>query len=150
MSNNAPVQNLRPAGIEEAEWAARVELAATYRIFDFLGWTELIYNHISLRVPGPQRHFLINPFGLHYSEVTASNLVKIDLDGNLLGASEWPINPAGFTPHATLHRGIERAHCVMHTHTTAGMAVACKQGGLRTEGGQAFRQPARGHQTPPR
>ncbi len=130
MSNNAPVQNLRPAGIEEAEWAARVELAATYRIFDFLGWTELIYNHISLRVPGPQRHFLINPFGLHYSEVTASNLVKIDLDGNLLGASEWPINPAGFTPHATLHRGIERAHCVMHTHTTAGMAVACSQGGL--------------------
>ena len=130
MSDPAPVQDLRPDGISQAEWDARVELAATYRIFDFLGWTELIYNHISLRVPGPERHFLINPFGLHYSEVTASNLVKIDLEGNILGTSDWPINPAGFTPHGTLHRGIDRAHCVMHTHTTAGMAVACSRDGL--------------------
>ncbi len=130
MSNPAPVRNLRPDGIDQAEWDARVQLAATYRIFDFLGWTELIYNHISLRVPGRERHFLINPFGLHYSEVTASNLVKIDLEGNIIGASDWPINPAGFTPHATLHRGIDRAHCVMHTHTTAGMAVACSRDGL--------------------
>ena len=112
------------------EWKARVELAAAYRIFDMLGWTELIYNHISLRVPGPQTHFLINPFGLHYSEVTASNLVKIDLAGNIVGESKWPINPAGFTPHATIHGGIPEAHCVMHTHTTAGLAVACLEDGL--------------------
>ena len=112
------------------EWAARVQLAAAYRIFDLLGWTELIYNHISLRLPGPERHFLINPFGLHYSEVTASNLVKIDLAGNVVGESRWPINPAGFTPHATIHANIANAHCVMHTHTTAGMAVACLDDGL--------------------
>ncbi|HEY6133314.1 MAG TPA: class II aldolase/adducin family protein [Rubrivivax sp.] len=119
-----------PVGCDAAEWAARVELAATYRIFHLLGWTELIFNHISLRVPGPQTHFLINPFGLHYSEVTASNLLKVDLDGNIVGPADWPINPAGFTPHATLHAGIADAHCVMHTHTTAGMAVACLEQGL--------------------
>ena len=112
------------------EWTARVELAATYRIFDMLGWTELIYNHISLRVPGDGNHFLINPFGLHYSEVTASNLVKIDLAGNIVGESKWPVNPAGFTPHATIHANIPDAHCVMHTHTTAGLAVACLEDGL--------------------
>ena len=112
------------------EWQARVELAATYRIFDMLGWTELIYNHISLRVPGDGNHFLINPFGLHYSEVTASNLVKIDLAGNIVGESKWPVNPAGFTPHATIHANIPDAHCVMHTHTTAGLAVACLADGL--------------------
>ena len=112
------------------EWQARVELAATYRIFDMLGWTELIYNHISLRVPGDGNHFLINPFGLHYSEVTASNLVKIDLAGNIVGESKWPVNPAGFTPHATIHAHIPDAHCVMHTHTTAGLAVACLEDGL--------------------
>ena len=112
------------------EWAARVQLAAAYRIFHLLGWTELIYNHISLRVPGDGAHFLINPFGLHYSEVTASNLMKVDLDGHIVGASDWPFNPAGFTPHATIHAGIADAHCVMHTHTTAGMAVACLDDGL--------------------
>jgi ribulose-5-phosphate 4-epimerase/fuculose-1-phosphate aldolase len=112
------------------EWNARVELASAYRIFDMLGWTELVYNHISLRVPGPDTHFLINPFGLHYSEVTASNLVKIDLAGNVVGESKWPVNPAGFTPHATIHGGIPEAHCVMHTHTTAGLAVACLEDGL--------------------
>ncbi len=116
--------------VADAEWQARVELAACYRIFAWLGWTELIYNHITLRLPGPEKHFLINPFGLHYSEVKASNLVKIDLAGNVLSGSEWPVNPAGFTVHAAIHEGIEAAHCVMHTHTTAGMAVACSSGGL--------------------
>jgi ribulose-5-phosphate 4-epimerase/fuculose-1-phosphate aldolase len=113
-----------------AEWRARQQLAACYRVFDLLGWTELIYNHISLRVPGPQRHFLINPFGLHYSEVQASNLVKVDLDGNVVGRSEWGVNPAGVLPHAAIHAGIEPAHCVMHTHTTTGMAVASSAQGL--------------------
>ena len=112
------------------EWNARVELAACYRIFAQLGWTELIYNHITLRLPGPERHFLINPFGLHYTEVRASNLVKIDLRGRIIGESAWPVNPAGFTVHAAIHEGIPGAHCVMHTHTTAGMAVACSVQGL--------------------
>ena len=113
-----------------AEQAARVQLAAAYRIFDYLGWTELIYNHITLRLPGPERHFLINPFGLRYAEVKASNLVKVDLAGKVVGESPWPVNPAGFTIHGAIHAGIPNAHCVMHTHTTAGMAVACSQGGL--------------------
>jgi ribulose-5-phosphate 4-epimerase/fuculose-1-phosphate aldolase len=112
------------------EREARVQLAAAYRIFDYLGWTELIYNHITLRLPGPERHFLINPFGLRYAEVTASNLVKIDLEGKVVGKSDWPVNPAGFTIHGAIHAGIPDAHCVMHTHTTAGMAVACSRGGL--------------------
>jgi len=113
-----------------AEREARVQLAAAYRIFDYLGWTELIYNHITLRLPGPERHFLINPFGLRYAEVKASNLVKIDLEGKVVGESAWPVNPAGFTIHGAIHAGIPNAHCVMHTHTTAGMAVACSRGGL--------------------
>ena len=116
------------------EWAARVQLAACYRIFAMLGWTEMIYNHITVRVPtsagGDEKQFLINPFGLHYSEVTASNLVKINLKGDVLDGSQHRINPAGFVVHATLHDGIEGAHCVMHTHTTAGVAVACLQNGL--------------------
>jgi ribulose-5-phosphate 4-epimerase/fuculose-1-phosphate aldolase len=116
--------------ISAEERAQRVELAAAYRIFAMLGWTELIYNHITLRVPGPERHFLINPFGLHYSEVTASNLVKIDLEGRPVLPTRWPVNPAGFTIHAAIHGGIAGAHCVMHTHTTAGMAVACSRAGL--------------------
>ena len=112
------------------ERTLRMQLAACYRIFALLGWTELIYNHITVRVPGPERHFLINPFGLHFSEVTASNLVKIDLQGRTVGASAWPVNPAGFTLHAAIHGGIDHAHCVMHTHTTAGCAVAGSQAGL--------------------
>lgn len=118
------------SAIGEEEWRLRVDLAACYRIFAMLGWTELIYNHITVRIPGPDKHFLINPFGLHYTEVTASNLVRIDLRGNIVGHSDWPVNPAGFTVHAAIHDGIAGAHCVMHTHTTAGMAVACSQAGL--------------------
>jgi len=121
---------MRSADVSAEEWALRVQLAATYRIFDMMGWTELIYNHISLRVPGPEVHFLINPFGLHYSEVTASNLLKVDLQGHIIGESRWPFNPAGFTPHATIHASVPGAHCVMHTHTTAGMGVACLEDGL--------------------
>ena len=116
------------------EQAARVRLAACYRVFAMLGWTEMIYNHITVRLPasvsGAEKQFLINPFGLHYSEVTASNLVKINLAGDVLDGSHHPVNPAGYTLHSTLHGGIEGAHCVMHTHTTAGVAVASLQGGL--------------------
>jgi ribulose-5-phosphate 4-epimerase/fuculose-1-phosphate aldolase len=117
-------------GISTEEWALRVQLAACYRIFDLLGWTEYIFNHITLRVPGPEKHFLINPFGLWYSEVTASNLVKIDLDGNTIGRSEWPVNKAGFIIHSAIHAARSDAHCIMHTHTTAGVAVACQSDGL--------------------
>jgi ribulose-5-phosphate 4-epimerase/fuculose-1-phosphate aldolase len=127
MSNVAPLPR---SEISAEERALRIQLAAAYRIFALLGWTELIYNHITLRVPGPERHFLINPFGLHYSEETASNLVKIDLEGRPVLPSRWPVNPAGFTIHAAIHAGIAGAHCVMHTHTTAGMAVACSRAGL--------------------
>jgi ribulose-5-phosphate 4-epimerase/fuculose-1-phosphate aldolase len=120
----------RPARYSEAEWDARVKLAACYRIFAHLGWSELIYNHISLRVPGTEPHFLINPFGLHYTEVTASNLVKVDIDGNIVGHSDWPINPAGFTFHGAIHATLPDAHCVMHVHTTPTMAVCCLKDGL--------------------
>ena len=116
------------------ERATRQRLAACYRIFAMLGWTEMIYNHITLRLPdsvtGGEKQFLINPFGLHYTEVTASNLVKINLAGDVLDGSTHPVNPAGYTLHSTIHGGIDGAHCVMHTHTTAGVAVASLQGGL--------------------
>jgi ribulose-5-phosphate 4-epimerase/fuculose-1-phosphate aldolase len=120
----------RPASIAPAEWAARVQLAATYRIFVQLGWHEMIYNHISLRVPNEPGHFLLNPFGLHYSEVCASNLVKVDVRGNIVGDSAWPINPAGFTFHGAIHETLADAHCVMHVHTTPTMAVCCLEDGL--------------------
>ncbi len=132
---------LKP-GMHPDEWQARLQLAACYRVFAMLGWTEMIYNHITVRLPdsatgGPATEgalrspqFLINPFGLHYSEVTASNLLKIDLQGRKLDNNPWPVNPAGFTVHAAIHDGLPDAHCVMHTHTTAGVAVACTQGGL--------------------
>jgi ribulose-5-phosphate 4-epimerase/fuculose-1-phosphate aldolase len=123
------------AQVHPDEWALRLELAACYRVFAMLGWTEMIYNHITVRLPeqvsGADKQFLINPFGLHYSEVTASNLVKINAQGQVLDGSSYPVNPAGFTVHAAIHEGIEGAHCVMHTHTTAGVAVACLQGGLQ-------------------
>ena len=131
MSVSAPaIVAKRQAEMSREEWDARVQLAACYRIFDMLGWTEMIFNHITLRVPGPERHFLINPYGLWYREVTASNLVKIDLDGNLIGPSEWSVNRAGFVIHSAIHAAREDAHCIMHTHTTAGLAIACQRDGL--------------------
>jgi ribulose-5-phosphate 4-epimerase/fuculose-1-phosphate aldolase len=116
--------------VSEAERKARVELAAAYRIFDMLGWDQLIFNHITLRVPGPEVCFLINPFGLHYREITASSLLLIDIDGNPLRETQWPVNRAGFVIHSALHAAQPNAHCVMHTHTTTGMAVACLKEGL--------------------
>jgi len=131
MSKTSPAEAfIHPARFSAAEWEARVQLAAAYRIFDHLGWTELIYNHISLRVPGEDAHYLINPFGLHYSEVCASNLVKVDLAGEIVGHSDWPINPAGITFHGAIHATLPDAHCVMHVHTTATQAVCCLKDGL--------------------
>ena len=131
---DSAARKLRDFPVSEAERAARVQLAACYRIFHHLGWTEMIFNHITLRVPGPRMGdpalFLINPFGLHYSEITASSLVLIDIEGNPVRESPWPVNRAGFVIHSAIHGNVEQAHCVMHTHTTTGMAVACLREGL--------------------
>lgn len=131
----ASASSLVHPNLHPDERAAREELAACYRVFAMLGWVEMIYNHITVRLPdsvtGGEKQFLINPFGLHYSEVTASNLVKIDLQGKVLDGSTHKVNPAGFVVHAAIHDGLPGAHCVMHTHTTAGVAVACLQGGLQ-------------------
>ena len=156
MSSNA--LKARPAGMSEGEWKARLELAACYRVFSFLGWTELIFNHITVRVPDDDgaerggaergavhraaqgaaslhapRHYLINPFGLHYSEVTATNLIKVGLDGEPVHATPWTVNRAGFVIHSAIHSARNDAHCIMHVHTTAGMAVACKEAGLGSD-----------------
>jgi len=128
--DEAPRSGERLIAITEAERQARQRLAACYRVFDYLGWTESIFNHITLRVPGPETVFLINPFGLHYSEVTASNLVAVDIDGHPVRPARHPINLAGFVIHSAIHGHIPAAHCVMHTHTTTGSAVACLEGGL--------------------
>lgn len=119
-----------PTGMSNSEWLARLELAACYRLFDWLGWSESIYNHITLRVEEANGAFLINEFGLHYGEVTASNLIRVDPR-----AGEYPpsVNPAGMVIHSAIHEARSDAHCVMHTHTTAGMAIACKEGGLRPD-----------------
>jgi len=122
---------VKPAGMEAAEWEVRLRLAALYRVFDSMGWTELIFNHITARVPGSERHYLINPYGLWYNEVTASNLVKVNLAGDVVDGSKFPINRAGFVIHSAIHGAREDAQCVIHTHSTAGSAVACKKEGLR-------------------
>jgi ribulose-5-phosphate 4-epimerase/fuculose-1-phosphate aldolase len=122
---------LKPEAIGAEEWNVRLELAALYRAFDWLGWTESIYNHITARVPGGERHYLINPYGLNYNEVTATNLVKINLAGEVMDGSSYPVNVAGFVIHSAIHAAREDAHCVIHTHSTAGSAVACKREGLR-------------------
>ncbi|MEM8918222.1 MAG: class II aldolase/adducin family protein [Pseudomonadota bacterium] len=115
----------------EEEWKARQRLAACYRIFAYLGWDEMIFNHITLKVPGEDDAFLINPYGLHFSEVTASTLVKIDIDGNTLDGSTYPVNKAGFTQHSLFHRELPEVHAIIHTHTTATMAVGSVEGGLQ-------------------
>lgn len=127
--HEAPRQRA-PIPMTDAEWQLRVQLAGCYRVFDALGWTEAIFNHITLRVPGPERVFLINPFGLLYREVTASNLVAVDIDGHPVRPTEHAVNRAGFVTHSAIHGAIDGAHCVMHTHTTSGLAVACLEQGL--------------------
>ncbi len=120
----------RKTECSEAEWQARLDLAACYRIFDMLGWSESIYNHITLRVPDDDKAFLINPYGLLWSEVTASNLVKIDGEGNKLDGSPYPVNKAGFTQHGCFHNNLPWAHAIVHTHTPETMAVCCTEEGL--------------------
>jgi ribulose-5-phosphate 4-epimerase/fuculose-1-phosphate aldolase len=115
------------------ETELRLQLAACYRIFDYMGWSEMIYNHITVKIPGDNEHFLINPFGLHYKEVTASNLVKVDIEGNKIDDGPYPVNPAGMVIHTAIHAARPDIHCIAHTHTTEGMAVACSKEGLRTD-----------------
>jgi ribulose-5-phosphate 4-epimerase/fuculose-1-phosphate aldolase len=117
--------------VTSAERAAREELAYAYRICARLGWHEMIYNHITLRVPGEDGHFLINPFGLLYSEVTADNLVKIDVEGNSAGTSAHAVNRAGFIVHSAIHQSRDDRHAVIHSHTTAGQVVASLSDGLQ-------------------
>jgi ribulose-5-phosphate 4-epimerase/fuculose-1-phosphate aldolase len=116
--------------VTAAEWRTRVDLAACYRLVALYGWDDLIFTHISARVPGPETHFLINPYGMMFDEITASSLVKIDLKGNKIAESAYDVNPAGFTIHSAVHEGRHDAHCVLHLHTTAGCAVAAQKDGL--------------------
>lgn len=116
--------------ITEEEWRVRVDLAATYRLVAFYGWDDLIFTHISARVPGPDEHFLINPYGLMFDEITASSLVKVNLEGEILLDSHYDINPAGFTIHSAVHAVREDAACVMHLHTVDGIAVSIQEAGL--------------------
>ncbi|MGH8672698.1 MAG: class II aldolase/adducin family protein [Burkholderiales bacterium] len=118
------------SSVTAAEWRARVDLAACYRLVAHYGWDDLIFTHISARVPGPETHFLINPYGLMFDEITASSLVKIDLHGRKVADSAYDINPAGFTIHSAVHEAREDAHCVLHLHTTAGVAVSAQKDGL--------------------
>jgi ribulose-5-phosphate 4-epimerase/fuculose-1-phosphate aldolase len=116
--------------ISPAEWALRVQLAGAYRVAHELGWSELIYTHISMRVPGPEHHFLINPYGLRFDEVTASSLVKVNDRGESAGQQEYSANKAGFIIHSAIHMAREDAQCVWHMHTLPGMAVSAQEDGL--------------------
>jgi Ribulose-5-phosphate 4-epimerase and related epimerases and aldolases len=116
--------------VSPEEWQARVDLAAMYRLTALYGWDDLVFTHISMRVPGEEHHFLINPYGLLFEEVTASNLVKIDLNGQIVMETPYRINPAGFTIHSAIHAAREDARCVFHTHTPHGIAVAAQAEGL--------------------
>jgi len=117
--------------VSPEEWAVRVDLAACYRLVARYGWEDLVFTHISARVPGAEEHFLINPYGLFFDEITASSLVKIDLTGNKVGDSPFPVNQAGFIIHSAIHAARPGAKCVLHTHTPNGVAVATQRAGLQ-------------------
>ncbi|MFZ0007776.1 MAG: class II aldolase/adducin family protein [Steroidobacteraceae bacterium] len=116
--------------VSSAEWELRVNLAAAYRLVALFGWDDLVFTHISARVPGPERQFLINPYGMMFDEMTASSLVKIDLEGRKVLESPYEINPAGFTIHGCIHAAREDAHCIMHVHSLNGVAVSAQREGV--------------------
>lgn len=124
--------------VSEAEWQTRVNLAACYRMVAQYGWDDLIFTHISARVPGPEHHFLINPYGMMFEEVTASSLVKVDLAGEKVMASDYDINPAGFVIHSAIHENRDDAKCVLHLHTTEGVAVSALKDGLQAYSQQSL------------
>ena len=117
--------------IDEVEWETRVDLAACYRLIEHYDMDDLFATHISVRAPGADDHFLLNPYGVHFSEITASSLVKVDLDGNIVQKTDHVINPAGFVIHSAVHAARHDAKCVLHTHTVAGMAIATMEDGLQ-------------------
>jgi ribulose-5-phosphate 4-epimerase/fuculose-1-phosphate aldolase len=116
--------------VSPEEWQLRVDLAACYRLVAAYGWSDLVFTHISARIPGPEHHFLINPYGLMFDEITASSLVKVDQQCNKLIDSPFPVNPAGFVIHSAVHEVREDAGCVIHTHTRAGVAVSAQKDGV--------------------
>ena len=116
--------------VSAAEWQARQDLAAAYRLVAHYGWDDMVFTHLSARVPGPDEHFLLNPFGYMFSEVTASNLVKVDIEGNIVLDNGHGVNAAGFTIHSAVHMSREDAQAVMHLHTDAGVGVSCSKDGL--------------------
>lgn len=129
MSTAADVLSVKEK-VSKAEWETRVDLAACYRLIALHGWDDLVFTHITARVPGPEHHFLINPYGLMFEEITASSLVKVDLEGEIVLDTPYDINPAGFVIHSAVHAAREDAKCVLHTHTRAGIAVSAQQQGL--------------------
>jgi ribulose-5-phosphate 4-epimerase/fuculose-1-phosphate aldolase len=126
---NAPQSTIR-AQVSEQEWQLRVDLAACYRLIALHGWDDLVFTHISAKIPGPEHHFLINPYGLTFDEITASSLVKIDMQCNPVVPTPYKVNPAGFVIHSAIHAAREDAGCVLHTHTRAGVAVSAMKQGL--------------------
>src|SRR5271167_1133965 len=116
-----------PTQMSDAERAVRIDLAACYRLVALYGWDDLVFTHISARLPGPDHHFLINPYGMMFEEITASSLVKVDLQGRKLMSSPYEINPAGFTIHSAIHAARTDAQCVMHTHSLNGVAVSAQK-----------------------
>ncbi|MEQ1658903.1 MAG: class II aldolase/adducin family protein [Hylemonella sp.] len=116
--------------VSEQEWQLRCDLAAAYRLVAAYGWSDLVFTHISARIPGPEHHFLINPYGLMFDEITASSLVRVDQDCNKLSDSPFPVNPAGFVIHSAIHAVREDAGCVLHTHSRAGVAVSAQKCGV--------------------
>ena len=116
--------------VSEEEWKVRVDLAAAYRLVAHYGWDDLIFTHLSVRVPGPEHHFLINPYNLMFEEITASSLVKIDVDGQPVMETPYMVNPAGFTIHSAIHMARDDAHAVLHLHTPHGQAVSAMSEGL--------------------
>jgi ribulose-5-phosphate 4-epimerase/fuculose-1-phosphate aldolase len=118
------------AQVDDVEWQLRVDLAACYRLVAHFGWDDLIFTHISVRVPGPEHHFLINPYGMTFDEITASSLVKIDLDARKVLDSPYEVNPAGFTIHSAIHAARDNARCVLHTHSINGVAVSAQKAGV--------------------
>jgi ribulose-5-phosphate 4-epimerase/fuculose-1-phosphate aldolase len=119
-----------PAGGGLDEWRLRVDLAACYRLVAMFGWDDLIFTHISARIPGPEHHFLINPYGMMFDEISASSLVKVDLEGRKVADNPHGINPAGFTIHSAIHAAREDAICVLHVHSINGIAVSAQEEGL--------------------
>ena len=133
-----PISASLKGRVSAGEWQARVELAALYRLVAMNGWDDAIFTHISMRVPGPEHHFLINPYGVFFDEMTASALVKVDLDGKVVMETPYFINPAGFTIHSAVHAAREDAMCVMHLHTDAGVGVSAQAEGLLPLGQNAL------------